>query len=201
MEKAQALRFDACLPQNWQEFALEYVVHLYNRTPVQCLAWHMPFEALNLQKLDISHLQVFGCGAYVFIPEEVRQNKLAPRAEIMTFLGYTSGVKGFKFMRKPNNIIFHAVKALFDENMFPHCPDNKSPGHTCLGHEYPIEGNIPPEDGGGFDGGANPPNLPNIPAGYVPLFVPQGPLVLPQAPQGTQQPPNQPPAIQRPATS
>ena len=34
MEKAQALRFDACLPQNWWEFAVEHAVHLYNRMPV-----------------------------------------------------------------------------------------------------------------------------------------------------------------------
>jgi hypothetical protein len=34
---------------------------------------------------------VFGCSAYIFIPEDVRKNKLAPRAEVMIFLGYTSG--------------------------------------------------------------------------------------------------------------
>ena len=130
MEKAQALRFDACLPQNWWEFAVEYAVHVYNRTPIKRLMWHTPFEVLNGELPDISHLRVFGCGAYVFIPEEVRVNKLAPRAEVMTFLSYTDGTKGFKFMRKPNNIIFHAVTALFDEYMFPHCPDNISPGHT-----------------------------------------------------------------------
>ena len=118
----------------------------------------------------------------------------------MTFLGYTDGTKGFKFMRKPNNVIFHAVTALFDEFMFPHCPDNKSPGHTRIGREYPTsEDNIPPEDGGWFDGGANPPNLPNNPVANVPPVVPQGPQVppqppvVPQAPQGAPQPPNQPP--------
>ena len=109
MEKAQALRFGACLPQNWWEFAVKHAVHLYNRTPVKCLVWQTPYEVLNKQKPDISHLRVFGCGAYVFIPEDVRTNKLAPRAEMMTFLGYTSGVKGFKFMRKPNNVIFQSV--------------------------------------------------------------------------------------------
>ena len=38
MEKAQALCLDACLPQNWWEFAVEHTVHLYNRMPVQHLA-------------------------------------------------------------------------------------------------------------------------------------------------------------------
>lgn len=202
MEKAQALHFDACLPQNWWEFAVEHAVHLYNRTPVRRLAWCTPFEALNQRKPDILHLRVFGCGAYIFIPEDVRQNKLAPRAEVMTFLGYTSGVKGFKFMRKPNNVIFQAVMALFDEFMFPNCPDNKSPGHTRIGHEYPSEDNIPPENGGWFDGGAYPPNIPYAPAGNIPPQGPQGPLIppvlpVPQQPlqglQGAHQPPIQPP--------
>ena len=56
MEKAQALRLDACLPQNWWEFAVEHVVHLYNRTPVRCLAWCTPFKVLNQRKPDILHL-------------------------------------------------------------------------------------------------------------------------------------------------
>ena len=106
MEKAQPMRFVSCLPQNWWEFSVEYAVHVYNRTPVKCLAWRTPFEVLNGKKPDILHLRVFGCGAYVFIPEDIRVNKLAPRAEVMTFIGYTDRTKGYKFMRKPNNIYF-----------------------------------------------------------------------------------------------
>src|SRR6202161_2263793 len=34
MDKAQALRLDACLPQSWWEFAVLHAVHLYNRTPM-----------------------------------------------------------------------------------------------------------------------------------------------------------------------
>ena len=171
MEKAQAMHFVACLPQNWWEFAVEYAVHVYNRTPVRCLAWRTPYEVLNGNKPDISRLRVFGCGAYVFLPEDVRVNKLAPRAELMTFIGYTDGTKGYKFMRKPNNIVFHAVTALFDEYMFPHCPDYKSPGHTPIGGEYPSEDNISVEEGW-FDEGGAPPNVPRAPAG--PPVPPQG---------------------------
>ena len=41
---------------------------------------------------------------------------------VMTFIGFTSGVKGWKFMQNTNTI-FHATKAVFDENMYPQCPD------------------------------------------------------------------------------
>ena len=42
IEKAQALRFEACLPQSYWEFAVEFAVHVYNRTPVRRQAWRTP---------------------------------------------------------------------------------------------------------------------------------------------------------------
>ena len=36
MDKAQALHFDACLPQSWWEFCVLYASHVYNCTPLQC---------------------------------------------------------------------------------------------------------------------------------------------------------------------
>ena len=105
-----------------------------------------------------------GCGAYVFIPEEVQANKLAPRAELMTFLGYTSGTKGFCFMQSPNNLIFQATTALFDEHMFSHCPDTMDQGHTCVDKYNLPEENILLEDGDGPQDVPDlwvPPNVPN----------------------------------------
>ena len=115
IEKAQTLRFEACHPQSYWEFSVEFTIHVYNRIPVKHISWHTPFEVLNSTKPDISHLRVFRCGTYVYIPDDVRVNKLTPRAEVMIFLRYTSGTKGFTFMRKPNNVIFHGITAMFDE--------------------------------------------------------------------------------------
>ena len=98
IEKAQALRFEACLPQSYWEFSVEFAFHVYNRTPVKHIAWCTPFEVLNGTRPDISHLRVFRCEAYVYILDDVQVNKLAPRAEVMIFLSYTPGTKGFKFM-------------------------------------------------------------------------------------------------------
>jgi len=47
---------------------------------------------------DLSELCVFGCGAYVFLPEEVRANKLAPRSELMSYIRYETGIKGWRFV-------------------------------------------------------------------------------------------------------
>ena len=110
----------------------------------------------------------------------------------MTFLNYTSGTKGFKFMRKPNNVIFHAVMAMFDEHMFPSCPDNISPGSMHIGANHPNELN--PLEDGWVDGGDSTPQGPY--RGGQPPNV--GPQVPPQAPnQGPPVPPQGPPAAPR----
>ena len=93
MDKAQALHLDACLPQSWWEFAVLHAVHLYNQTPMRRLGYKTPFEALRKSKPSVAHFQVLGCGAYVFLPEEVRVNKLAPKLELMMFIGYSDGIK------------------------------------------------------------------------------------------------------------
>ena len=122
MEKGESMRLKACFPQSWWEFSLEHAAHVYNRTPIRHLSWQTPHEQLNRKKPTVDHLRVFGCGAYVYIPAEVRSNKLAPKSELMTYLGNAPGGKGWQFMRVPNNIICTSAHAIFDETMFPKCP-------------------------------------------------------------------------------
>ena len=65
----------------------------------------MPFENLKRMKPDVTHLHVFGCGMYVFLPEEVHVNKLNSKSELMTFLGHPQGTKGYLFMRGLKNVL------------------------------------------------------------------------------------------------
>ena len=127
MDKAHAMHLDACLPQNWWEFAVDCATHVYNCTPIQHHNQKMPFENLKRTKPDVTHLHVFRCSAYVFLPEEVCVNKLNPKSKLMTFLGYPQDTKGYLFMRGPNNVLFTAVQALFNETLFPKYPDMHHP--------------------------------------------------------------------------
>ena len=87
MDKAQAMCLEACAPQSWWEFAVLHALHCYNRTPMSRLDWRTPYYVLNNEIPDISHLRVFGCGAYVHILEAHRTNKLSPKSELMIYLG------------------------------------------------------------------------------------------------------------------
>jgi len=98
MEKAEAMRHQACVPPSWWEFSVEHALHVYNRTPLRHLNWQTPYQLLHGERPSVAHLRVFGCGAYVFIPAETRANKLAPKSELMTYLGNVPGANGFVFM-------------------------------------------------------------------------------------------------------
>ena len=85
LEKAQSMRLEAYLPDSWWEFAFATATHVYNCTPIKRLKWKTPQEIFTGEKPRISHLCVFGCGAYVYLPSEVRANKLTPHSELMIF--------------------------------------------------------------------------------------------------------------------
>ena len=98
------------------------------------LKWDTPYTLLNGEAPDISHLKVFGCGAYVHILKEMCANGLAPKSELMAYLGHTEGIKAFKFMCLSNNTIYHSTTALFDETLFPKCSTpGKKRGTTRIG--------------------------------------------------------------------
>jgi len=137
MDKAQAMCLDACLPESWWEFTVLHTVHVYNQTPVHHLKWCTPYQALHGTVPDISHLRVFRCAAYVHIPEGHQVNKLAPKSELMAYIGHTEGIKAYSFMRLSTNTIYTGATALFNENMFPKCKTTKKCGFTHL--NKPVE--------------------------------------------------------------
>ena len=83
MEKAESMRLQACLPQSWWEFSVKHATHVYSQTPLCCLNWQTPYQLLNNKRPSVEHLQVFGYGAYVYIPVETRANKLTPKSQLM----------------------------------------------------------------------------------------------------------------------
>ena len=85
------------------------------------LKWDTSYILLNGEAPDISYLKIFGCGAYVHILKETCANRLAPKSELMAYLGHTEGIKAFKFMHLSNNTIYHSTTMLFDETLFPRC--------------------------------------------------------------------------------
>ena len=89
-EKANAMRHIACLPRSWWEFSVKYVICVYNRTPMHQIKHKTPFECIDKKNLTFCI-----CEQWVVVP---MSSYMKIYAELMTFIGYTDGVKGWKFM-------------------------------------------------------------------------------------------------------
>ena len=57
---------------------------------------------------------------------------MAPRSELMIYLGTHPGGKGWIFMRTPSNTVFSAAQATFDESFFPNFPVSTVQHNTRL---------------------------------------------------------------------
>jgi hypothetical protein len=80
------------LPNYFWAEAIATVVFIMNRTPTSIVHGMTPEEKFIGKKLDVSHLRMFGCIAYVHVPDENR-SKLDPKAKKCIFIGYFLGQK------------------------------------------------------------------------------------------------------------
>ena len=76
------------LPDFYWAEAVATAVYIMNRTPTAAIHGMTPEERYTGRKPDISHLKIFGCIAYVHVPNELR-SKLDSKAEKCIFIGYS----------------------------------------------------------------------------------------------------------------
>ena len=87
----------------WAE-AVSTACFLVNRSPSTAIEFKTPEHVWFGKPANYSNLRIFGCPAYMHVSE----GKLEPRARKCIFLGYASGVKGYRLW----------------------CPDPKSPKYA-----------------------------------------------------------------------
>jgi len=94
-EIARAMLNEKNLPNYFWVEAVAIAVYIMNRTPTAGVHGMTPEEKFTCKKPDVSHFKVFGCIAYVHVPDEKR-SKLDPKVEKCIFIGYYSEQKGYK---------------------------------------------------------------------------------------------------------
>ncbi|OMO61385.1 Integrase, catalytic core [Corchorus capsularis] len=95
MEMARRLLFEKQLPKKFWAEAVNTAVYLQNRLLTKAVEGKTPYEALFGKKPSVSHLKVFGCICYVWIPE-AKRSKLDEKVEVCIFVGYSNNVKGYR---------------------------------------------------------------------------------------------------------
>jgi transposase InsO family protein len=73
-EVACAMLNEKNLPNYFWAEVVAIVVYIMNRTPTTIVHGMTPEEKFTSKKLDVSHLRMFGCIAYVHVPNERDQN-------------------------------------------------------------------------------------------------------------------------------
>jgi len=97
----------------WAE-TVATTVYIMNRTPTAVVHGMTPEEKFTGKKLDVSHLKVFGCIAYVHVHDEKR-SKLDPKAEKCIFIGYSLEQKGYRCFNSSTRKLQVSRDVVFDE--------------------------------------------------------------------------------------
>lgn len=112
-EMANCMLLDAGLPKCYWGEAVLTANFVQNRLPSRAVD-KMPFELWTGRVPNLAELRVFGCEAYVHIPDQKRK-KFDPRARKLIFVGYSSQHKGYRFLDRETNRITISRDARFLE--------------------------------------------------------------------------------------
>ena len=85
--------------------------YLINRSPSVAIEKKTSQEVWSSSPATYSYLKIFGCPAYAHIDN----GKLEPRLMKCIFLGYKSGVKGYKFWCPETKKLVINRDVIFDE--------------------------------------------------------------------------------------
>jgi len=113
LERARCMISNAELTKDFWAEVINMVCYVVNHAPSATLNFKTPEEVWSGTLADYSDLKIFGCPAYM----HVNEGNLESRAKKCIFLGYASGVKGYRLWcsdpKSPKFVISRDVT--FDE--------------------------------------------------------------------------------------
>ena len=92
LERGCCMLQNASLSKDFWAEAVSTTCYLVNQSPASAIDFNTTKEIWSGNPQDYSNLRVFSCRAYFHID----QGKLEPRVKKCIFLGYASGVKGYR---------------------------------------------------------------------------------------------------------
>ncbi|MCO5559204.1 hypothetical protein L7F22_012799 [Adiantum nelumboides] len=113
-EVAHALMSQKNMPPCYWVEAASTAVYTMNRTPTAAIHDMTSEKKFIGKKPDVSHFKVFGCIAYVHVPDELR-TKIDLKAEKCVFIGYSIDQKGYKCYNPITRQVRVSRNVVFDE--------------------------------------------------------------------------------------
>ncbi|KAE8184630.1 hypothetical protein CF336_g7723, partial [Tilletia laevis] len=109
----------------WAE-AASTAAYLRNHRPSRPLGGKTPFELWYGTPPRIDHLRIFGCLAFVMLPDKAREHSLSARARVGVFIGYDKYSKGYRVhfpdtgaLAISRNVDFHEDKGYNFNTLVP----------------------------------------------------------------------------------
>ena len=115
VERARKMMADANLGKSTWMYAIRHAAYLRNLSPTRSLSNNLtPYEAWTGNKPSVSTLRIFGCKAYMHIPDKHRV-KLDPKSLECVHLGYSLNKKAYILWDSKTKKIHESRDVNFDE--------------------------------------------------------------------------------------
>jgi transposase InsO family protein len=102
------------IPKGFWPEAVNWSIHILNRSPTLVVQNMTPEEAWSGRKPAVDHFRIFGCIAYAHIPDKKRR-KLDHKGEKYIFLGVSDKSKAYKLYSPSTMKIVISRDVIFDE--------------------------------------------------------------------------------------
>ena len=99
--------------QYWDD-ATRTSMYIINRIRTSSLDGVTPYEEWYLKKPNVRHFKVFGCLAYVHVPNK-NIKKLDAKSESCIFIGYSESSKAYRLYYRKTRKIIISRDVIFDE--------------------------------------------------------------------------------------
>lgn len=114
LEVVRAMLHDQKLSKFMWGDAANIAVYVQNRTPHQVLDNKTCKEVFNGKRPEVSHLRIFGCFVYFYVPKE-KMNKLERLSKKYMFVGYCGNSKAYRIYVLGQRTIEFSGGVTFDE--------------------------------------------------------------------------------------
>lgn len=115
MNMTRCMMMEMNVPRRFWPEAVQYAVHILNRSPSKALDNITPEEKWNNQKPSVDHLRVFGSIAYALVPYE-RRTKLDEKSIKCVVFGVSKDSKAYRLYNPETRKIVISKDVHFDEN-------------------------------------------------------------------------------------
>ena len=115
MESARTMMAQAGLSEHYWAEAVATAAYLRNRVPTRSLKKTTPYEKWYGRKPDLSHIRVFGCMCYAYIPDTNRKGKLSKKADKRCCIGYSLQTKGYRLFDEGTSKVLVRRDVIFNE--------------------------------------------------------------------------------------